>query len=392
MSATADYIREAREQKGLTLDQVAEATRIPQYYLEILEGGGNDRLVSDRLYMVHFLRTYATYLEIEVETLAAQFVRENRTVDPLPALPEKEPLSRKAATVAVLFILLVIAAGVYVYDPTLGNLVHLVRTFTERPTVEAPPADAPREVAVTPSVPTPVATQTPLSSTDQNSVLQPEADETAPAGPGLVGSPPNANSGLAAMQEPSTEPVDTVSNDSAAPSDPEQAQPEAPREAASTPAAEQTPAGQTATEETAESAEPPARQTQPEVATASAEPAGTAETGPAEGATEPATPVAASGPEPPQADSAEAAAAHTLTIVADARSWLRVWVDDRPSRDFMLNPGQSATLSADTGFTITFGNAGGVRLTLNEEELPAVGRSGQVVRNYKLPRPEQATP
>ena len=78
--------------------------------------------------------------------------------------------------------------------------------------------------------------------------------------------------------------------------------------------------------------------------------------------------------------------------MADARSWLRIWVDDKPSRDFMLNPGQSTTLSADNGFTITFGNAGGVRLTFNEEELPAVGRSGQVVRNYKLPRPEQATP
>lgn len=403
MSATADYIREAREQKGLTLDQAADATRIPQYYLEILEGGGNDRLVSDRLYMVHFLRTYATYLEIEVETLAAQFVRENRAMDPSPAPPEKEPRSRKAATVAALFVLLVIAAGVYVYDPTLANLVHLVRTFTERPAVEAPSANAPRESAVTPA---PVATQTPLSSTDQDSVLQPEADETTPAGPGLTGSPPDADSGLAAVPEPSTEPVDTVSNDSATPSDPEPAQPEAPREAASTPAAEQTPAGRPAAEEpvaeenvaaseTAETVEPPARQTQPEVAIASAEPEDTAEAGPAEaapGATEPVTPVAASGTEPPQADGAEAASTHTLTIMADARSWLRIWVDDKPSRDFMLNPGQSATLSADNGFTITFGNAGGVRLTFNEEELPAAGRSGQVVRNYKLPRPEQATP
>lgn len=400
MSATADYIREAREQKGLTLDQAADATRIPQYYLEILEGGGNDRLVSDRLYMVHFLRTYATYLEIEVETLAAQFVRENRAMDPSPAPTEKEPRSRKAATVAALFVLLVIAAGVYVYDPTLGNLVHLVRTFTERPTVEAPSANAPREIAVTPA---PVATQTPLSSTDQDSVLQPEADETAPAGPGLAGSPPDADSGLAAVPEPATEPVDTVSNDSATPSVSETAQPEAPREAASTPATEQTSAGPTAAEApvaeenvaASETAEPPAQQTQPAVASASAEPEGIAEPGPAEaapGAIEPATPVAASGTEPPQADGAEAASTHTLTIMADARSWLRIWVDDKPSRDFMLNPGQSTTLSADNGFTITFGNAGGVRLTFNEEELPAVGRSGQVVRNYKLPRPEQATP
>ncbi|MDE0213791.1 MAG: DUF4115 domain-containing protein [Deltaproteobacteria bacterium] len=363
MSATADYIREAREQKGLTLDQAADATRIPQYYLEILEGGGNDRLVSDRLYMVHFLRTYAAYLEIEVETLAAQFVRENRAADASPAPPETKPRSRKAATAAVLLVLLVVAAGVYVYDPTLVNVAGLVRTLTERPDVGVPPADAPPEIAVTPSSPTPVATQTPLPSTNQDSVLQPEADETAPA-----------------------EPVAAVENAPAAPVDPAEAQPETPREVAATPAAERTAAEETAAaSETGETAEPRAEQTQPEVATASAEPA---ETAPAE--TEPATTVAASGLEPAPTDGA--AATHTLTIVADARSWLRIWVDDKPSRDFMLDPGQSATLSADTGFSITFGNAGGVRLKFNEEELPAVGRSGQVIRNYKLPRPEQANP
>lgn len=406
MSATADYIREAREQKGLTLGQAADATRIPQYYLEILEGGGNDRLVSDRLYMVHFLRTYAAYLEIEVETLAAQFVRENRAVGTSPAPPEKKPRSRKAATVAVLFVLLMIAGGVYIYDPTLENVVHLARTFTERPSVEAPPAGAPREVAATPSVPTPAPTQTPPSTTDNNSVLQPEADETAPADPGLAASPPAGDSGPAAVPEAATEPIDAASTDSPAPSEPASAQPEAPREPTSTPGAEPTAAGQAATEEsvteqtatvaeTTETAEPPAEQPQPEVATASVEPADVAETGPAQatpGETEPATTVAASGSEPPPTASAEAAPAHTLTIVADARSWMRIWVDDKPYRDLLLNAGQSATLSAGTGFRITFGNAGGVRLTLNDEELPAVGRSGQVIRNYRLPHPEQATP
>ncbi|MDE0031164.1 MAG: DUF4115 domain-containing protein [Deltaproteobacteria bacterium] len=386
MSATADYIREAREQKGLTLDQAADATRIPQYYLEILEGGGNDRLVSDRLYMVHFLRTYAAYLEIEVETLAAQFVRENRAVDASPAPPETKPRSRKAATVAVLVVLLVVAAGLYIYDPTLVNVGNLVRTLTERPDVGAPPADAPPEIAVTPSSPAPVATQTPLPSTDQDSVLQPEADETAPAEPGLAGSPPAADPEPAAAPEPSAEPVAAVENAPAVPADPAEAQPETPRELAATPAPERTAAEETAAaSETGETAEPRAEQTQPEVATASAEPA---EAAPAE--TEPATTVAASGLEPAPTDGA--GATHTLTIVADARSWLRIWVDDKPSRDFMLNPGQSATLSADTGFSITFGNAGGVRLKFNEEELPAVGRSGQVIRNYKLPRPEQANP
>lgn len=78
MSETSDHIREAREQKGLTLAQVEEATRIPRYYLEILEGTGDERLISDRLYMVHFLRSYAAFLELDVEPLEVEFLRESR--------------------------------------------------------------------------------------------------------------------------------------------------------------------------------------------------------------------------------------------------------------------------------------------------------------------------
>ena len=123
MSGTADYIREAREQKGLTLAQVEEATRIPRYYLDILEGGGDGRLVSDRLYMVHFLRTYASFLEIEVETLAAQFVRENRQLEPADIVSVRETRSWKATAVVTLTLLLAAAIGVYLYDPALVGVI-----------------------------------------------------------------------------------------------------------------------------------------------------------------------------------------------------------------------------------------------------------------------------
>ena len=104
VSGIAGYIREMREQKGLTLQQVEEATRIPRHYLEILEGGGDDRLVSDRLYMVHFLRNYAAFLEVEDETLAARFVRENRQQEPAEIIPVREHRSRKSIAMATLAI------------------------------------------------------------------------------------------------------------------------------------------------------------------------------------------------------------------------------------------------------------------------------------------------
>ena len=328
MSATNDYIREAREQKGLTLAQVADATRIPRYYLEILEGGGNEQLGN------------------------------------VTAPPETEARSTKGITVAVLAVLLLIVAGIYVYDPTLVNPVNLTRTVNQ-PAEEAQPA-APPEVVETPSLPTPDAAQTPPVSTEPSSVLQPEADETVPADPILAESPPAADS----------EPPPAAASETAGASE----------------------SGATGVAE----AEPPAAtDSEPGVAETGTAPGAVSESAgvteaepeaPETAEAEPPTTAAASETEPPQTGGAEAAAAHTLTIAADSRSWMRVWVDDRPSRDLLLNAGQSATLSADTGFRITFGNAGGVRLTLNNQELPAVGRSGEVVRNYELPRPAQATP
>ena len=177
MSATADYIREAREQKGLTLAQVEEATRIPRYYLEILEGGGDGRLVSDRLYMVHFLRTYASFLEVEVETLAAQFVRENRQLEPAQIIPARERRPWKAPAMVALTLLLAGAIGAYLYDPA---LVGVIGGPMERLLVRSAPAPTPPE---TPA-PSPIPVTPPRTDDAQTSVLQPEATERTHRHPG----------------------------------------------------------------------------------------------------------------------------------------------------------------------------------------------------------------
>jgi cytoskeleton protein RodZ len=106
----------------------------------------------------------------------------------------------------------------------------------------------------------------------------------------------------------------------------------------------------------------------------------------------PATELAALS-QPREPGAADPSANHTLTIAAEERSWLRVWVDGEPFRDMLLSPGESRTLSAQAGFVITFGNAGGVRLTLDGEELPPAGESGQVLRGFRLPpRPPASEP
>ena len=367
MSGTADQIREAREQKGLTLAQVEEATRIPLYYLEILEGTGNERLVSDRLYMVHFLRSYAAFLDLQVEPLEVDFLRENRRRAAALQAPEQDARSRKPLFLAVTAAVLVMAGGgAYLHGPTLFDFRPATVGEPEPPSI---PADQP--------VTQPFPTLDPPGTEDAaaDSVLQPEANETNPAEPRLVAAPEPERE-PAEMEpeqerelEPEPEPVAAAPETPAPPQD-------APAATAATDAP--TPRPEEGT--TASRADEP----QPAAADRGGEATDPPDTEPVLAAAAPETPETETQETPP-ADSPDA---QSLTIVAHEQSWLRIRADDERSRDMLLDPGQVATLSARTGFVITFGNAGGVSLRFNGEELPPVGRSGQVVRNFRLPPPE----
>jgi cytoskeletal protein RodZ len=67
-------LKRRREEKGLSLQQTAAATHVPVYYLQHLEGGGNPQLLADELYLVPFLRTYATFLDLDPAYAVAEFV------------------------------------------------------------------------------------------------------------------------------------------------------------------------------------------------------------------------------------------------------------------------------------------------------------------------------
>lgn len=61
--------RAAREERGLTLAQVAAETRIPQRHLQTIEEG-NFAALPARTYAVGFSRTYAKLLELDQEMVA----------------------------------------------------------------------------------------------------------------------------------------------------------------------------------------------------------------------------------------------------------------------------------------------------------------------------------
>ena len=67
-------LKRRREEKGLSLQETEAATRIPVHYLQHLEGKGNPRLLADELYLVPFLRMYATFLDLDPAYAVAEFV------------------------------------------------------------------------------------------------------------------------------------------------------------------------------------------------------------------------------------------------------------------------------------------------------------------------------
>jgi cytoskeleton protein RodZ len=68
-------VTEARERKGLTREQVVTEAHLPAHYIKMIETDSYG-MISDQLYLVPFLRRYATFLGLDAEDVASRFVRD----------------------------------------------------------------------------------------------------------------------------------------------------------------------------------------------------------------------------------------------------------------------------------------------------------------------------
>ena len=76
---------QTREHRGLSREQVAAETRIPAYYVKMIESDSHDA-IPDQLYLLPFFRRYAIFLGLDEHMVVARFVRdfeksENEFVD-----------------------------------------------------------------------------------------------------------------------------------------------------------------------------------------------------------------------------------------------------------------------------------------------------------------------
>ncbi|NOT56290.1 MAG: DUF4115 domain-containing protein [Deltaproteobacteria bacterium] len=311
MENLASKLRQAREDKRLSLKDVEAATRIPRSYLLVLEG--EDGLMSDHVYLMPFLRTYAKFLGMDTTAVVAQFVNELQRTDVRPV----SSADRHAATapsassrlsfwaLPLLLTLAMLLVGSFLWQNGLSGVETLwPTTATQNVPFSEQATPTPTESSPAVSLATDLPAQPPAPS-----------EPTAPI----------------AVAPSSTAPILSPEGTS---SD---------------------------TTRTAAAVSP-----QPEPTTA------------VEVAAQPASTM----------DSMR----HRLNIQAISPTWLRIVVDDQPPKEMIIKTGEAREWSAQQGFTVSLGNAGGVTLNLNGQPLPPVGKAGQVVRNIRLPADPSSFP
>ncbi len=68
-----------------------------------------------------------------------------------------------------------------------------------------------------------------------------------------------------------------------------------------------------------------------------------------------------------------------LHVTAVEETWLKVIMDEKGATEHYLHSGDQLELEAVSGFNLLIGNAGGIKLTLNDKPVSVPGKSGDVV-------------
>jgi len=73
-SHIAEVLKEAREQRGLSVELAATQSGIPLRYVQLLEGETTSVGIPDEFYLIPFFRKYAGFVGLEVDSLLPEFL------------------------------------------------------------------------------------------------------------------------------------------------------------------------------------------------------------------------------------------------------------------------------------------------------------------------------
>ena len=324
MASVGDHLRELRQGRALSLDEISRATRVASRYLEALE---SDRFAAlpAPVFVRGFILAYCQALnEPPEETLALYDAREGVAAAPprpvavpvvRPPAAEAEPRSRSAVLVS--FVLLVIL-GMALFAVAL--MTQPAREDRGIPTMAEAPIEAPAPPSVSAAAPPPASPQAPSATAS-----------AAPSTTPRVAA--SATSAAATPAAPAPSPAGAVVATGSTPSS----------------AGAAAPAAATPTAEPARSAVPPSWL--PEV----------------------------------QAATGGVASPYRLVARVSEPTWIRVRTEDGRSSEETVPAGQTREWISNRPFVLTLGNAGGVTLELNGRTLPPLGASGAVISRIVLP-------
>ncbi len=156
----AETLRNAREKRGLSVEQAATSAGIPVQYVRLLEGESNVRIgVSDELYLVPFFRKYAGFMAIDAEEMLPEFLGMVQHAASEAAAPVR--LAYRSRTAALWKPVAVVAAIAVA-------AMLLLRQARDRPVFdEAVSSDATAPIPLTEPSPTPRAELTAAAGSAQ---------------------------------------------------------------------------------------------------------------------------------------------------------------------------------------------------------------------------------
>jgi cytoskeletal protein RodZ len=110
MPSVGQFLREQREERGMSVEEVSRATRVPVSSVERIESDRFDELPGE-VFVRGFLKSYARALGVAGDDVLARYTASRRVawVTPLPlSNPNTKPKRGRRFGVAIAFVLLLI--------------------------------------------------------------------------------------------------------------------------------------------------------------------------------------------------------------------------------------------------------------------------------------------
>ena len=184
MGSFGERLQREREMRGITLEEIADSTKIGTRSLRALEQEDFDKLPGG-IFNKGFVRAYARYLGIDEEQAVADFLA--ATGEPEPLLPSPLPKERLADSdssrrswTTLLALVALAAGGFAAWKLNLGPFANRASQAAEA--VKSPPAAPPAVSKATPS-------QTAAGSSASDTGAQPPAKLTPESSPGAAAAP-----------------------------------------------------------------------------------------------------------------------------------------------------------------------------------------------------------